>query len=153
MCTLLISDSYLNRATVIDNMLRDMQYSTRARFNPEKICLPNTRVAILDKIFEWVAACTASGSNGPQKTIFLLHGMAGTGKSTIAHTVASRLYELKRLGASFCFSRDDYNNRNAENMFSTIACGMADLDKCFKVKLAEGIKDRALRSSRKFLET
>ena len=130
-----------------------MQYSTKARFKPEKICLPNTRVAILDKIFEWVAS-GASGSGGPQKTIFLLHGMAGTGKSTIANTVASRLYKIKRLGASFCFSHDDHNNRNAGNMFSTIARGMADLDKCFRAKLVEVIQDDyGLCTSGKFPET
>ena len=108
-------------------------------------------MAILDTIFQWVAS-SASSTDGPQKTIFLLHGMAGTGKSTIANTVASTLNQLKRLGGSFCFSRDDCSNRNAGNMFSTIACNMADLDRCFKLKLAEGLEDRGLRLSGKCIQ-
>ncbi len=147
---LITLSSFPTMATVIEERLKDMQYSTKARFNSEKICLPNTRVAILDRISQWVASSTSSNSDGQQKTIFLLHGMAGTGKSTIANTVASRLYKIKRLGASFCFSRDDQSNRRAENMFSTIAQGMADLDKCFRIKLAEGVEDHGLRSSCKF---
>ena len=128
-----------------------MRYSTNARFNSEKVCLPNTQTAILDKIFQWVASDTLSASDGEHKSIFLLHGWAGTGKSTIANTIAQRLFAMKRLGASFCFSRDDRINRNAENMFSTIARGMADLDPCFKVKLAEALDDLGLCTSGKFM--
>ena len=133
--------------------MKDMRYSQNARFNPEKVCLPNTQTAILDKIFEWVASDTLAAGDGERKSIFLLHGVAGTGKSAIANTIASRLFAMKRLGGSFCFSRDDLVNRNAENMFSTIARGMADLDPCFKVKLAEALDDRGLRSSGKFIST
>jgi hypothetical protein len=79
--------------------------------------------------------------------------MAGTGKSTIANTIAWRLFTMKRLGGSFCFSRNDRINRNASNMFSTIARGMADLDPSFKVKLAEALDDLGLRTSGLFIST
>ena len=130
-----------------------MRYATNARSNSEKVCLPNTQTAILDKIFQWVASDTLSASDGDgeHKSIFLLHGWAGTGKSTIANTVAQRLLAMERLGSSFCFSRDDRINRNAANMFSTIARDMADLDPCFKVKLAEALVDRGLCTSGKFM--
>ena len=130
-----------------------MRYSTNARFNSEKVCLPNTQTVTLDKIFQWVASDTLSASDGDgeHKSIFLLHGWAGTGKSTIANTIAQTLLGMKRLGGSFCFSRDDRINRNAENMFSTIARGMADLDPCFKVKLAEALDDLGVSSSGKFM--
>src|SRR5277367_6582669 len=136
---------------VIKERLKDMRYSRNARFNSEKICLPNTQTAILDKIFQWVASDSFSASDEQRKNIFLLYGLAGTGKSAIANTIALRLFAMRRLGASFCFSRDDRVSRNAENMFSTIARGMADLDPCFKIKLAEAIKDSGLRSSGMFI--
>ena len=128
-----------------------MRYSKNARFNPEKVCLPDTQTAIIDKIFQWVASDTSSASDGERKSIFLLHGWAGTGKSTIANTIAQRLSAMERLGASFCFSRDDRIDRNAANMFSTIARGIADLDHCFKFKLAEALKGRSVRTSGKFM--
>jgi hypothetical protein len=77
--------------------------------------------------------------------------MAGTGKSTIANTVANILSESGRLGALYCFSQDDTADRNAENMFSTIAIGMAQSDRLFKYKLGEAVKDIDLRSSSMYL--
>ena len=56
--------------------LKGMQYSQNARFNSEKICLPDTQTAIHNKIFEWVGSDTWSASVGEHKSIFLLHGMA-----------------------------------------------------------------------------
>ena len=124
-----------------------MRYSRNARFSPTKICLPNTQTAIIDEMLRWIASESSSDSSGPLKSIFLLYGMSGTGKSTIANTIASLLSTTGRLGGSFCFSCDDQVNRNAGNMFSTIARGMADLDPCFKVKLAETIEKMVVRSS------
>ena len=57
-------------------------------------CLKGTRVALLDEIERW-----AEDLNGPP--IFWLNGLAGTGKSTIAHTVAERCFAKGILGASF----------------------------------------------------
>jgi hypothetical protein len=73
--------------------------------------------------------------------------MAGTGKSTIANTVSKILDETDRLGASYCFSRDDRIHRNAENFFSTIAVDMAQVDKLFRRKLFEATEDKRYRSS------
>ena len=108
-------------------------------------------MAILDKVSQWVASDSISAGDGQRKTIFVLHGMAGTGKSSIANTIAVRLSAMKRLGASFCFSCDDRLNRNAENMFSTIARGMADMDPCFKVKLGEALYEQGLRLTGKLM--
>ena len=108
-------------------------------------------MAILDKMSQWLASDFISADDGQRKTIFVLHGMAGTGKSSIA--IAMRLSAMKRLGASFCFSRDDRLNQNAENMFSTIARGMADMDPCFKVKLGEALHEKGLRSSGTLMST
>jgi energy-coupling factor transporter ATP-binding protein EcfA2 len=94
----------------------------------------------------WISKISITG-NAAEKRILLLHGMAGTGKSTIANTIASWYYQLKRLGGSFCFKRGD-NERKAENMFSTIARGMADLEEAYRLKLYEVIKsDTLLRTS------
>src|SRR5947208_992994 len=59
-------------------------------------CLANTREELLRHIIEW-----AKDRNG--KPIFWLNGMAGTGKSTIARTVAQLFADYDQLGASFFF--------------------------------------------------
>jgi len=57
--------------------------------------------------------------------IFWLKGMAGTGKSTIARTVARRWADHKRLAASFFFSRGQGDLARASKFFATLAYQLA----------------------------
>ena len=82
-------------------------------------CLPNTRVELLHEIMEW-----AKDRNG--KPIFWLNGMAGTGKSTIARTVAQSFAENGQLGASFFFKRGEGDRGNATRLFTTIASDLTN---------------------------
>jgi Mrp family chromosome partitioning ATPase len=80
----------------------------------EPTCLTNTRVELRRQIEEWVR-----NSNG--KSIFWLSGMAGTGKSTIARTVARSFDDQGQLGASFFFKKGEGERGNAKRFFTTIA--------------------------------
>ena len=51
--------------------------------------------------------------------------MAGTGKSTIARTIAREYFEQGHLGASFFFSRGGGDVGRAGKFFTTIACQLA----------------------------
>jgi hypothetical protein len=77
-------------------------------------CLRNTRVKLLSQITEW-----AKDSNG--KSIFWLNGMAGTGKSTIARSIAQFFANNGQLGASFFFKKGEGDRGNATRFFTTIA--------------------------------
>ncbi|OCK83071.1 WD40 repeat-like protein [Lepidopterella palustris CBS 459.81] len=84
------------------------------RFEHERLCLPNTRTSILNLIYEWSA-------DPRGKHIFWLRGMAGTGKSTIARTVARHFSEEGQLGASFFFSKGGGDLGNASKFVPTLA--------------------------------
>jgi hypothetical protein len=58
-------------------------------------CLPGTRKKILDDIMDWFA------DDGP--SVYWLRGLAGTGKTTIARSVADLAEQQGLLGASFFF--------------------------------------------------
>jgi hypothetical protein len=81
-------------------------------------CLPNTRVDLLHEIYDW-----AEGQD--ERCIFWLNGLAGTGKSTIARTVARRYCEEERLGASFFFSRGGGDVSHAGKFFTSIGVQLA----------------------------
>ena len=54
-----------------------------------------------------------------------MNGLAGTGKSTIAQTIAERAFADGRLGASFFCSRDFEDRRNLQAIFPTLAVQLA----------------------------
>jgi hypothetical protein len=85
------------------------------------ICEENTRVAVLENVMGW-----AQGQNGhPRTPVCWLHGPAGSGKSTIAHTLARRYDEQKRLAFSFFFSRRNLDRSDATKFVLTFAYQLA----------------------------
>ncbi|KAL4745895.1 hypothetical protein BDW72DRAFT_210938 [Aspergillus terricola var. indicus] len=81
--------------------------------NKHDECLPGTRHELLSQIEKW-----ADSPHG--KCIFWLKGPAGTGKSTVARTVASQLKQKNRLGTSFFFKRGEGDQGNAKKLFTTL---------------------------------
>ena len=81
-------------------------------------CLKGTRSAILDEIEFWAGSLLSP-------PVYWLNGLAGTGKSTIAQTIAERIFADGRLGASFFCSRDFEDRRNLQFIFPTIAVQLA----------------------------
>lgn len=125
-----------------DINLNDMPYAAGAGFDPEKICLEGTRVEIIEKICMW-----ASGIESGEKNVLLLTGFAGSGKSTIAHSVAERFRPLKRLASMFCFDRAMPADRHPGNIFRTIARDLADWDEEWKKLLSPHIQTREARTT------
>ncbi|KDQ54643.1 hypothetical protein JAAARDRAFT_94669, partial [Jaapia argillacea MUCL 33604] len=77
---------------------------------------------------------------------FLVTGVAGSGKSAIAHTVARHFSDQKRLGSSLFFKRNV--TERPETLFGTIARDLADSDPEFRSKLL-GV----VRGSRSLIQT
>ncbi|KAF2402851.1 hypothetical protein EJ06DRAFT_536387 [Trichodelitschia bisporula] len=98
-------------------------------------CLTGTRVELLEKIYAW-----AYGENSPN--IFWLSGLAGTGKSTVAQTLATECFEKGRLGASFFFSRSGADVRHAGKFVTSIAAQLADNVPGAKPSLCKALKER-----------
>lgn len=108
--------------------LQQLQPSQNAGYGstaPDK-CTPNTRVSILDKIKGW-----ATDSSKRCPPIFWLTGQAGSGKTTIATTVAGHFDSDPTgekgiiLGASFFCSRRSPETRNPRRVVPTIAYQLA----------------------------
>jgi hypothetical protein len=77
-------------------------------------CFRGTRAQLLSEIQSWMR-------NSGAQPIYVLYGVAGIGKSTVAKTVAEQAANDGTLGASFFFSRDEDNRKTAKSFFTTLA--------------------------------
>jgi hypothetical protein len=90
-------------------------------------------VDLLRKIREW-----ADGKD--ERPIFWLRGLAGTGKSCIARTIAREYYQKHRLAATFFFSRDIGGDaRHARKFFTSIAAQLAEMSEVLKGYICDTI--------------
>ncbi|RLL94298.1 hypothetical protein CFD26_102355 [Aspergillus turcosus] len=113
----------LREKQVIEETLNCLPYAVEATFNSyrrqhERTCLVGTRVHVLEEINNW-------SKSDDNRSIFWLSGWAGTGKSTIARTIARQYYDEQRLGASFFFSRGGGDIGHAGKFVTTIARQLA----------------------------
>ncbi|KAJ7446349.1 hypothetical protein FB451DRAFT_1104070, partial [Mycena latifolia] len=104
-----------------------LAHSKKAAFNSKErdSCSDSTRENILSDIVEWIYNdhSTTPSCQGHTGRIFWINGSAGTGKTTIASTVAKQCWDSdpKILGASFFCSRDDVECSNLSLIFPTLS--------------------------------
>jgi hypothetical protein len=83
--------------------------------------------------------------------------MAGTGKSTIARTVADKYSKQARLGASFFFSRGTEDRSHSRKFFTTVAVQLASISAMLKEYICKAIAEhdnidnKSLRDQWKYL--
>ncbi|KAG1903364.1 uncharacterized protein F5891DRAFT_947518, partial [Suillus fuscotomentosus] len=114
--------------------LSGMAYAEAAGLDTRKRCLPGTRTDILSNIMRWI---NDSGDDAPR--VLWLSGPAGTGKSAIAHTIASSFIGVGGLGSCYCFDQnmDDHHKK----VFSTIARDLADCHPQMRQALADAVRN------------
>ena len=78
-------------------------------------CLDDTRVDIVNSIRDWVSDAASS------QNVFWLHGLAGSGKSTLSTTIANMFRESGHLGAFLFFDRDVTERSDPTNVIRTLA--------------------------------
>ena len=83
-------------------------------------CHPNTRVAVIQRIINWVISEIAFAA-----LILWLYGAAGAGKSAIAHSLAERCSMDGRLLATFFFWKSATERNTIDRFAATIAYQVA----------------------------
>ncbi|KJA21320.1 hypothetical protein HYPSUDRAFT_42181 [Hypholoma sublateritium FD-334 SS-4] len=94
-------------------------HNSGERFDPPK-CHPRTRVAVIERIMNWVLWKERTNS-----LVLWLNGAAGAGKSAIAQKIAELCYEAEILLASFFFSRSDPHRNHPKALFATLSYQIA----------------------------
>ncbi|KAF5708118.1 WD domain-containing protein [Fusarium mundagurra] len=144
-------------------ILDQIPYVENAVFNSRVIdkqgqCLPGTQRNALDALQKWT-------ENPDGEPILWLAGMAGTGKSTIAATVANCLHDRKTfsdripglddrtfLGATFFLSHEDPERNTVKYVFPTIAKTLAVSFPDLGEKISQSIFHDSMVGHKKLLE-
>ncbi|KAI1172065.1 hypothetical protein F4777DRAFT_582348 [Nemania sp. FL0916] len=102
----------------------------------EPRCIPGTRAEIIRQITSW-----ANGNT--RECICWLSGRLGTGKSTIARTVALQYAEQGHLGGTFLFSRNQKNLRTLTFFVSSLAHQLGHVSPSLKLAVSKAKSDDA----------
>ncbi|TFK63676.1 hypothetical protein BDN72DRAFT_927413, partial [Pluteus cervinus] len=96
-------------------------------------CLSGTRQKTLQNIQDWTV--------DKYSKILWLHGIAGTGKSTVAESVFRSLSQTKNLGAYFTCRRDETSLSNTLNVLPTISYQLGIANPSYGQALLQVSKD------------
>ncbi|KAF3481223.1 vegetative incompatibility protein HET-E-1 [Arthroderma uncinatum] len=111
--TIEILDMHLKLVISTLPVARDATFDSQANEHDPR-CHPNTRVDLLTNIYRQI-------EDPAGKCIFWLQGMAGTGKSTIARSVAAHFSENNAAVATFFFKKGEGDRDKAALLFTTIS--------------------------------
>ncbi|KAG4259298.1 hypothetical protein FPRO03_12974 [Fusarium proliferatum] len=92
--------------------------SGNARFDSQDVhsspvCQEGTQTCAIQYIHDWI--------NEGEKALLWIYSHAGTGKSTLARTIARELTETSQIAAGYFFKRGDSNRNDVSRVFPTIA--------------------------------
>ncbi|KAG8791957.1 hypothetical protein FRC12_007698 [Ceratobasidium sp. 428] len=96
---------------------------------PRNGCMPNTRVAVLQELRDWVYY-------GRSQNILWLNGTAGTGKTTVAYSLCEYLEGSGRLSASFFCSRRHPSCRDVNRIVPSISYQLARQSRAYRCALS-----------------
>ncbi|KAF8954452.1 hypothetical protein BDZ97DRAFT_1591306, partial [Flammula alnicola] len=94
-------------------------HNSEQHVDPPK-CHPNTRLAVLQKIMDWI-----QHSEDRDTWIMWLNGAAGAGKSAIARSIAEICEQSNLALATFFFFRTDPTRNTAKPLVATLAYQIA----------------------------
>ncbi|SMQ53070.1 unnamed protein product [Zymoseptoria tritici ST99CH_3D7] len=124
-----------------DRLLDSLPRSETAAFNSREsellghsMCLQNTRIELLQDITDWATTLD-------DRCVYILDGIAGTGKSTIARTIARAQDDMNQLGGSFFFSKGGGDASQANVLFTTLAFQLAKKIGSTKRHICDAIKE------------
>jgi hypothetical protein len=152
--TLTLSDqTCLNRSTTdLLDRLRPVKEAFHDASNASQTCLAGTREQLLANIYEWFQNTEPSCER-----VFWLNGLAGTGKTTVARTIADRAHAQGRLAAAFFFSRNIGATRAPSTIIPTLVYQLAQYQPWFRSHICSAIasdkdvRDRAIATQSRSL--
>ena len=114
-----------------------LPYAEGTSYDQDKGCLIGTRTELIDKILAWIK----SPNHNEMTKIYYVYGVAGVGKTSIAHTIAHHCDVERILMASFFFDGQVAEKNRPKMLFSTMARNLADNNARLRQQIVHAIED------------
>lgn len=127
-----------------DSILKEkLRPTLSARSSPDHHgCLEGTREAPLEQIMNWAKDIDISSR------LYHVHGVAGSGKSSVASSICERLESKKILGGAFFCKRDIPDQRDPNRALPSLSYALALCHKAYKERVMLSLKDEPDITSR-----
>lgn len=93
---------YLIEGLSEEQLLRQLEPAEKAFYDPNNACTPGTREPLLSQIKNWLSSMD---DDSPQ--LFWLHGPDGSGKTSVASSIATELDSQNFLSCCFFYKREN----------------------------------------------
>lgn len=113
-----------------------------ARTSIGHCCLEGTRKAPLEKVMNWANDVHSSSK------LYHIHGVAGSGKSSMASTICQKLEEENLLAGAFFCKRDIPDQRDPNRVLPSLSYTLALYHKAYRERVMLSLKDEPDITSR-----
>ncbi|KAF7979702.1 hypothetical protein HWV62_41038 [Athelia sp. TMB] len=121
-----------------------LPYAEGASWSSDKTCLSGTRSELLSEIWHWIHHFEVEA--GAQ--IFLLADVAGSGKTTISHSIAQQCKEEGILGSCFFFDGEVADRKTPKKLLSSILLDLVERSGELADNVAQALaEDRSLATA------
>ncbi|KZT58238.1 hypothetical protein CALCODRAFT_254100 [Calocera cornea HHB12733] len=118
-------EEYFAQQNPLPEVIRNLPFAEGADWNPDLTCLDGTRRDLLNEVTDWLhQPNTDAGAK-----VFWLTGVAGSGKTTIAHTVSKEAHDSGTDVFSFFFDHNDTARCKSTQLILNLTRALASLGK------------------------
>ncbi|TFK25452.1 hypothetical protein FA15DRAFT_668532 [Coprinopsis marcescibilis] len=129
----------INTDVEINEALRRLPDPVGCSWNPSRACLEGTRILHIQEVERWEAAPDFSSAG-----VYVVAEPVGSGKSSLAHTIAKNAHKEGNLVAAFFFDQGNHYS-NPSNMMAAFIHGLCEVNEADKHQIGAILaKDQSL---------
>jgi len=136
--SLILSIDHSQQFHVEQQLLLTRLKHVKTGYDRDLCCMEGTRKSLLGQIIAWV---TNELERTDARNTYWIYGIPGIGKTSLAHSICTRLHDKEQLAGAFFCQKDDQELRDPSNILPTLIHKLAILFPPFRSIVAEYLRN------------